>query len=373
MTATTADAGKILSFMYEATDVINQFKYMTANFLDDNDSISSIPRNYRSIRDKHLAWLDNHIKYITSNTPDWNSILDAQSYQVAVKNIRNFETNISSDAALSFLELQFISDLMTIQNTLVILKRKINSLCSSRLLATVKEQLLQDALDLENNLNQSRISLDNYVSNIIKICSQIRLFIDRRIYLKTSVPTTWKQILDLRLSRINEATANQIIEEIERSLNGPQIRADIQAELSNMQTKASALLNIYFSPYLARRTALGGLARIQELEDSLPTQLITIDERNRIHVILSNSKKSLQSVINSITQATQQLPLFIEERVSEVKNYLNSNSKNFSGECKNLGESIVNEVIDVADMFEQTHSESNFVVFKDNCVKCLID
>jgi hypothetical protein len=367
MTATTADARRILSFIYETTDAINQYKYITANFLDDNDSISSIPRNYRSIRDKHLAWLGNHLKYITSNAPDWNSILDAQSYQVAVEKIRNFETNISSDAALSSLELQFISDLMTIQNTLVILKKKINSLLSSRLLTTVKEQLGQDALDLENNLNQSRISLSFYVNNIIRVCSQIRLFISRRIYLKTSVPTTWNQILDLRLSRINEATANQIIEEIERSLNGPKIRADIQAELSNMQTKASALLNIYFSPYLARRAALGGLARIQELEDSLPTQLITIDESNRIHAILSNSMESLQSVINSITQAKQHLPLFVEERVSEVKSYLNNNSRKLSGECKNLGESIVYREIDIGNIFEQTHSESNFVVFKDKC------
>jgi hypothetical protein len=367
MAATLFDAKQILSFMYVATSVVNQYKYTTANFLDNNDSVSSIPRNYRVLRDRHLLWLKDYIAHVEGSVPDWNSIIDEASYSAAVKRLNDFKRNIASDTSLTQSELQFISDIRTIRISLLEIRREVESLLSSNLLGVVKTQLGSEGVELEVTLKSANDSLNKYIALISRMSAQIRLYLDRRIYLKTTVPTVWLQILDLKLTRLNIGTAAQIIDRIERILNGPQVRASIDAELSNMQARASSLLNIYLCPHLARRVVLGGIARIQELRQNLQTQLITDVDKAAVERNLTNTEQSLSSINNSVASAFKDLPSYIAERSVEVNQQLTSGIE-FTGECKSLAISIVDETsVTGNDVSEHARSEAKFVEFKDKC------
>jgi hypothetical protein len=367
MAATLVDVKQILSFMYVATNVVNQYKYTTANFLDDNDSVSSIPRNYRILRDSHLSWLKDYITHVEGSAPDWKTIIDEASYSATVENLNDFKRNIVSDSSLTQSEFQFISDVRTIRISLLEIRREVESLLSSSLLGVVKTQLGTEGVELEATLKAAHDSLNKYIALISRMNVQIRLCLNRRIYLKTTVPTVWLQILDLKLTRLNIGTAAQIIDRIERILNGSQVRASIEAELSSMQSNASSLLNIYLCPHSARRVVLGGLARIQELRQNIQTQPIIDADKATIERNLTNTEQSLSSINSSIASALKDLPSYISERSIEINQQLTSGVE-FTGECESLAISIVNGTASTDnDVFEHVRSEAKFVEFKDKC------
>ncbi len=367
MKPTFDDVNKILSFIYTATSVINDFKEVTANFLDDNESISSIPRNYRTLRDKHIAWLNNFITHAENSVPEWSTISDKHSYELVLRRILQFQNNIPSDASLTQTELQFIRDIKIVQDSLRIIRNRTNFLLTDNYLKVVKEQLREDGVNLEIGIQQTSQALENYIDKISKIRAQLKLFVSRRVFLETSVPTVWQRILELRLNRINLTNAAQIIEEIERDLGEPQFLADVEAELQNIHKRANALLNVYFCPILARRAALGGLARIHEIESNVETKSLSNETQSTIKNKLEVSIKSIESIANSAANAINNIEDYIEERSSELNTHLRDVP--LTEECKYFAMTIINEQNNFNNFSTHSINEKHFIEFKNACVR----
>jgi hypothetical protein len=178
MITTIEDVKLILDLMYSTTDIINKFKFVTANFLESNSSISSIPRNYIALRDKHLDWLKEYVIYVENNAPNWDIIVDEETYEKIARSIQAFRLNITQDNSLLQLELLFISDVKFIRSKIFdLIKNDLDSLLLLYSLKPVKAQLGKEGINLEKTLNDIRKSLVNYTNFLSKIISLTSLFI----------------------------------------------------------------------------------------------------------------------------------------------------------------------------------------------------
>lgn len=364
------DVINIDTFIYDVTDFINEYKSFTANYLANNKSISSVPRNAEALITRHVEWLKNFEK-LTAEYVQKMDVKDETTYRTALDAINQFRTKIVSteysDNYLNNTENDFIKDVEEIKESIIYLKSKANKLITQKELTAFIKATREDGENLKAQLSGVEdVLLKNY-KYIEKQCNLLRHMENRRFYLKTSVPALWERNIDRKLMAVNRENGAKLIENIKKALEGPYLRAEISSALSGYKGEINKLISIYYSPKLARRMATNYIANIEKYNTKIDNMPFTDNMREAIKKQLNMQQTEAESLFNNANDNSKNIEYY-NTRIKRTKLYLDKAGKNnipkLTGECKELGDKIIKETDS-----QTAKTEILFVEFRKNCVK----
>jgi hypothetical protein len=353
------ESAQIESFVFVAISVLNEYKKVTANYLSDNDSVSSIPRNARSLQERHLEWMRTFEKQAKEFVPEFNEISSLETFRTAFSKVEAFEAKIPKEASLWRTELEFADDLRSVQFSLLAVNQRIRDLLASKSIVAAIQHVGPEAARIKSELSNASRSLVGYVDELNMTRKIILADQAKRYYLKTSVPATWKRNIEKALIKSNQVEAESIIQSVKIALQGPEFYAKINNRHSYLQNLYSSYLNSYFSPLLALKTAL-------KLNTVLLKSTITVSQtelettlRESLNTQLERDRDLSISLIKGATEASTRNMDYPKQREKYVAQYLTQVT---TKECLSLGSEIINDGPQMS-----LSSERKYVSFMKNC------
>ena len=351
--------GQYVLLVPEVTSLVNDVKSMSSNFLIDNMSISSIPRNSRALLERHSQWMQETGVKIDAGRSAIDTILDIISYKLSMEYIGSFEKNCQSDQMLSQAEERFVADLSVVQQAIGLLKVRVESVGSN--LGKSELRSIGDP-DFVTNLSNVSNDLDTYSASQIAIKSQIMAQASKRRLICQEIPKAWRDIADHKIRQVNGKAAESLISDLKNALRGPEVYALVVASASNAIAMVDQSLNQY-SPIHAQRSYLSASAQIQDLRSTLAAAAINDDMRARGNIAVDDFQRKLAIRQGAVQdQITRKLALG-KERQRQTRLISTRLAQNFTAECTSLSQKILSPAL-AAD---GAQSEDLFIEFKGNC------
>ena len=365
----TKDEYKFIKFslkLYaEMADVMKDYKQLSANFLEDNESISSIPRNLSSIENRHIKWLTTMENIFSQNQLDLNSIKDSYSYKMIVAKINSIALTFPQDSGLSATESNFSNSVIKVRNELFFIQSRFQSISSE----------INSFGNIDNpDLSNLKTELDKIVQNIItnfRNLEQIKFsLLDEqhvRQHVKNYIVKMWLFEAEKALHFRNVKDANDIIVQIKRSIVSLRIFAQMQTTFNHLNNVVESYFSTYYSPVMARRSIFVFQRSIEDYQNTIKSSN-DIDQNYKIQMQtqIDTSKNLVASYFQRYTNMASKSSQYLDQRKKNVSlriKLLGSQNKKLTDSCAALADKITNEPTQTST----SSSEMNYFDFRNSC------
>lgn len=357
----------VVNFYLSISDILKDYKQLSANFLEENDSISSIPKNLASLQTRHIHWVTNIEQILSKNTLDFDSIKDAFSYQNMVMQINTIATQLPDDIGLSLTETKFTTDIVRIQNELSKIKTRLDALLNTQLINKAieitganAEKLEADLLTTSKNMAITMNDLDNIHFSI----SQQRRV---RQKIRNYTVSLWMATADKALDILNLREANDLIMQMKRSLASPFIYTQMLTDLNRLSIRRQEYFSTYYTPLLGRRSVFEYWQNAIDYQDKVVTSedidpLYKQQMQFKLDTVLNLIPSYLAETMGAFEKSDQ----YLNQRKKNVQTrlkFLDRENKKLTTTCQALADTILNDTSPASTI----PSEINYVEFHRNC------
>ncbi|MBQ49210.1 MAG: hypothetical protein CMP10_17665 [Zetaproteobacteria bacterium] len=349
--------------VFSAVGVLNRYKTMSANVLEDNESISSVPVNYKSLNQRHFSWTNNFASVVESYRPNWAGITTEVSYQQEAQKVRRFMAVIPGDQELRSAEGIFLSDVVNVDNNLERLQKDIKMVLAAGLKSGNSQRLGPDGQQLRDNLAAALDGIAAYRQSIDVMQANVQNLRERRRLMRLRVGQVWQRVLAAQLHKVNATNAQTIVERVHRVFLGEDVRVKFVAKMTGYTKRVNAYLETLNSPLHARRRLYAALGYLNKFEAKLTAQefKLSASDRASITALVNDYRNHLVPLKSEVSAALSQKKAFFDERKRVTLGV--ASRFDLSNECRRVGFRIVNP----PDRDSTLDQESRFIRFKKSC------
>jgi len=357
-----------VNFNLLMSDIMKNYKQLSANFIEDNDSISSIPRNLASLQARHINWTIHIKKVFTENKIDFESITDSNSYQIIVNKINTMvSTLFPDDSGLSITENKFTSDVMNIHDELSTLKTRLNGLLNDSLI----DKAIAFSGDKVKELDTNLITMSKNISITMQGLNNVRIIITEqqliRKKMKNYTSELWIATANKALGIHNMNEANDLIMQMKKSLTSPKVYAQMLNDLDRHNMSVQNYFSTYYAPLLARRAVFGYWQNALDYQNKVANSedidpLYKQQMQFRLDTVLNLIPSFVAKATNTLEKSDQYLNQRKKNIQTRIK-LLDSDNKKLITSCQVLSETILNDTLPTSTI----SSEENYVEFRKNC------
>jgi hypothetical protein len=320
--------------------------------------VANIQAQFETLGTAHESWSNRFISQVNQKVPQWQQVVDLQSYDREYQKILSFVAEMPSDAEVAAIQGQLTKAIADESTVIAQLQTRLRRFADGENLAVYRKEKPDSTVvsDIE--------ALDDALANLYQSLSRMEKLALRldsvRRYLKTIVASHWLQILKIRLHSANVERAGQTIDEATRILRSPIIYGEIKGTYAQRRNKASDDLYFNLAPRHAYRESVVGLQWLSEIKNNLAMLQLSESFTRQLTVEIQGMHYELNDLAGqALLSIAQEGADYLAERQRLVNERLTSTPQ-LSQYCQEIASIVLAQP-------DGSESEDNYLAFTQSC------
>ncbi|MBF0313365.1 MAG: hypothetical protein HQK52_08110 [Oligoflexia bacterium] len=313
---------------------------------------------YDQISSSHQEWLDNLLLSVEKYVPEFNNIVDLESFFLETKKINLFRTSTPNESNILEDKKQYFEKIRVLDASLSELQEKLALFAGSTSMASLREKkidegLLESLKEQDIKIHETRISLAKSKIALDKLQM-------KRGYLSFTIPGNWNKLAEARISASSLSVSATAIASANNALNSSDFYFKIKTSLDKRQFKTQRTFREKYCPRLARIYLEEAKKYLSDMNSILPGLHLDSILLGKTVVLLKEYERSFDIYESSIVPASESSGNYFKERKRRLTLKMEKSEK-LNDECKDKIKMLIEKDEDTLD------SERAYVQIVENC------
>lgn len=307
----------------------------------------------------HNNWIGSLNTHTQNHTPDWDAVLDIDSYKEAYESITTYWDNVPTQSNVENVEGELLLNANLIADKYIELADEIRAIPEHEGISVLKSQGKDEILALLMDIDEN---IEKQYSVILRSLGVPPLLKEKRSLLSITIYNSWIRLIGARLTSQNIISGSELINTINTDISALNTYSTTRSKLTNYEKELSSLLRSYYAPRLTKRKALVSLKMVEDMQYNLNNSTISGSIKSELSAMLIDFNSSYQRSLDGAVAALEDESRYFDQRIGRVELYLDRYSDRMTAICNDFASDyILSEASDVKH-------EMDYMEFRSSCL-----